>query len=60
VAIDWGPATSFAQPAWGSERRVITNVLFTDIVDSTVRAHELGDGRWLPTKACQFGWLSDR
>jgi class 3 adenylate cyclase len=26
--------------------RAVTTVLFTDIVDSTVRAAELGDGRW--------------
>ena len=27
-------------------RRLLTTVLFTDIVDSTKRATELGDGRW--------------
>jgi class 3 adenylate cyclase len=46
VSIDWGPATSFAMPAWGNEKRVVSSVLFTDIVDSTVRARELGDGPW--------------
>jgi hypothetical protein len=46
VTIDWGSATSFAQPTWGNEKQIISNVLFTDIVGSTDRARELGDGRW--------------
>lgn len=46
VSVDWGTATSFARPTWGNLRRVISNVVFTDIVDSTVRARELSDGPW--------------
>jgi len=29
-----------------ARQRILTTVLFTDIVDSTKRAAELGDGRW--------------
>jgi class 3 adenylate cyclase len=46
ISIDWGSPRSFGQPAWGSEQRLITTILFTDIVDSTVRAREAGDVRW--------------
>lgn len=46
VSIDWGAQTSFGQAAWANARRVISTVLFTDIVDSTVRARELGDQLW--------------
>jgi class 3 adenylate cyclase/pimeloyl-ACP methyl ester carboxylesterase len=36
---------SITSPAASSER-ILTTVLFTDIVDSTKRAEELGDARW--------------
>jgi class 3 adenylate cyclase len=34
-----------ARPAWRSER-ILATVMFSDIVDSTARAAELGDRRW--------------
>jgi len=34
------------EPAPSASERVLTTVLFTDIVDSTSHAAELGDGRW--------------
>jgi class 3 adenylate cyclase len=42
---------SFTHAAWSAHRaddrdRVLATVLFTDIVDSTTRAVELGDARW--------------
>jgi hypothetical protein len=46
VSIDWGGTASYALDSSGSGRRVITNVLFTDVVDSTVRARQVGDARW--------------
>jgi class 3 adenylate cyclase len=46
VSIDWGSSTSYALAPEGSGRRVTTNVLFTDVVDSTVRVREVGDARW--------------
>lgn len=46
VSVDWGTAMGFARPTWGNLRRVISNVVFTDIVDSTIRARELSDGPW--------------
>jgi class 3 adenylate cyclase len=35
-----------AEPVAGASERVLTTVLFTDIVDSTSHAAELGDSRW--------------
>jgi class 3 adenylate cyclase len=46
VSIDWGPASSFAVSGATRMQRVLSTVLFTDVVDSTVRARELGDMRW--------------
>jgi hypothetical protein len=46
VSIDWGGTASYALDGSGSGRRVITNVIFTDVVDSTVRARQVGDARW--------------
>jgi class 3 adenylate cyclase len=36
-----------AEPAAAREQRVLTTVLFTDVVDSTGHARTLGDARWL-------------
>lgn len=46
VTIDWRPSTAFARPEGGGFDRVVATLLMTDIVDSTARALELGDGRW--------------
>jgi class 3 adenylate cyclase len=46
VTIDWSPSTAFARPEGGAFDRVVATLLITDIVDSTARASELGDGRW--------------
>jgi class 3 adenylate cyclase len=46
VTIDWYPSTAFARPEGGGFDRVLATLLITDIVDSTARAAELGDGRW--------------
>jgi class 3 adenylate cyclase len=35
-----------SHPAHAEQERVLATVLFTDIVDSTIRAVELGDRRW--------------
>jgi class 3 adenylate cyclase len=34
------------EPAWQEPDRVLATVVFTDIVDSTAKAAELGDARW--------------
>lgn len=46
VTIDWSPSTAFARSEGGGFDRVVATLLMTDIVDSTARALELGDGRW--------------
>jgi class 3 adenylate cyclase len=46
VTIDWRPSTTFARPEGGGFDRIVATLLMTDIVDSTARALQLGDGRW--------------
>jgi class 3 adenylate cyclase len=46
VTIEWSPSTAFARSEGGGFDRIVATVLMTDIVDSTARAQELGDGRW--------------
>jgi class 3 adenylate cyclase len=46
VTIDWSPSTAFARSEGGAFDRVVATLLMTDIVDSTARALELGDGHW--------------
>ena len=46
VTIEWQPSTAFARPDGGDFDRIVATLLVTDIVDSTARAQELGDGAW--------------
>jgi class 3 adenylate cyclase len=46
VTIELQPSTAFARPEGGGFDRVVATLLVTDIVDSTARALELGDGAW--------------
>ena len=46
ITIDWQPSTAFARTEGGGFDRVVATLLVTDIVASTARALELGDGRW--------------
>lgn len=46
VTIEWSPSTAFARPEGGGSDRIVATVLMTDIVESTARALELGDGHW--------------
>jgi len=46
ITIDWEPSTAFARTEGGGFDRVLATLLVTDIVDSTARAVELGDGKW--------------
>ena len=46
ITTDWQPSTAFARTEGGGFDRVVATLLVTDIVDSTARALELGDGRW--------------
>jgi class 3 adenylate cyclase len=44
--IEWQPSVAFGQPEGGDFDRIVATLLVTDIVDSTPRALELGDGAW--------------
>lgn len=46
ITIELQPSTAFARPEGGGFDRVVATLVVTDIVDSTVRASELGDGAW--------------
>jgi class 3 adenylate cyclase len=46
IVIDWNPSSAFAQAEGGGFRRVVATLLMTDIVGSTERAREIGDGLW--------------
>jgi len=50
VMVDWAGGAGF-HPQLGRETRVSATILFTDIVDSTVRASEAGDASWKRTVA---------
>src|SRR6187401_2238939 len=46
VTINWQPSTTRARSEGGDYDRVLGTLLVTDIVNSTARALELGDGAW--------------
>jgi class 3 adenylate cyclase len=46
VTIDWQPSTAFARPEGSDFDRVVSTLLVTEVVNSTARALELGDGAW--------------
>jgi class 3 adenylate cyclase len=46
VAIDFRGARSYARPTAASADRVLSTVLFTDIVGSTEKLREVGDTAW--------------
>jgi class 3 adenylate cyclase len=46
VTINWQPSTTLARHEGGDYDRVVATLLVTDIVNSTARALELGDGAW--------------
>jgi len=46
VQIEWSGIRAFAGFMGGAHSRVLVTLLFTDIVDSTPLAAELGDTRW--------------
>jgi len=46
VSIDFRGARSYARPVVASGERILTTVLFTDIVDSTKTLERVGDARW--------------
>ena len=46
VTINWQPSTTLARSEGGDYDRVVGTLLVTDIVNSTARARELGDGAW--------------
>jgi class 3 adenylate cyclase len=50
VMVDWAGGAGF-DTAPGEERRAMATILFTDIVDSTVLASDVGDVAWKRTLA---------
>ena len=46
VALDFAGSRTFAQTAETRDERILASILFTDIVDSTARAEQLGDRAW--------------
>ena len=46
VSIDWGSEVAFGREEGAAASRLVSTLLFTDIVDSTAMARELGDARW--------------
>lgn len=46
IAIDFRGARSYARPLAAGGERVLETILFTDIVDSTRKLHEIGDAAW--------------
>ncbi len=45
-SVDFAGMRAFARPVVGSGERILSTILFTDIVDSTATAERLGDARW--------------
>jgi class 3 adenylate cyclase len=46
VQIEWSGMRAFTAFQAGLRNRMLATLLFTDVVDSTVRARELGDAAW--------------
>jgi class 3 adenylate cyclase len=46
VNLEWQPSVAFGQAEGGDFDRVVATLLVTDIVNSTARALEVGDGAW--------------
>lgn len=46
VSVDWGSGISFGRQEGTVASRRLATLLFTDIVNSTVIAHDVGDARW--------------
>lgn len=46
ITVDFAGMRSFARPVVGSGERILSTILFTDIVDSTATAERLGDAAW--------------
>lgn len=46
VSVDWGSEVAFGREEGSTPSRQLSTLLFTDIVDSTATARELGDARW--------------
>jgi len=46
ITVDFAGMRSFARPIVGTGERILSTILFTDIVDSTAMAVQLGDAAW--------------
>jgi class 3 adenylate cyclase len=46
ITVDFAGMRSFARPMVGTGERILSTILFTDIVDSTAMAVRIGDSSW--------------
>lgn len=46
VSVDWGSEVAFGREEGSAPSRLVSTLLFTDIVESTDTARRLGDARW--------------
>jgi class 3 adenylate cyclase len=46
ITVDFAGMRSFARPVVGTGERILSTILFTDIVDSTAMAVRVGDAAW--------------
>lgn len=46
VSVDWGSEVAFGREEGTAASRVVSTLLFTDIVESTAMARTIGDARW--------------
>jgi class 3 adenylate cyclase len=54
VQVEWQGIRAWAGFPTGIHSRVLATLLFTDLVDSTARATELGDARWRELLSAHF------
>jgi class 3 adenylate cyclase len=54
VMIEWRGLRAWTGFTGGSQNRVLVTLLFTDLVDSTARATELGDAAWRDRLSTHF------
>jgi class 3 adenylate cyclase len=57
--VEWSGIRAFTGFATGIRSRVLATLLFTDLVDSTVRASELGDARWRHLLSTHFAAVTN-
>jgi class 3 adenylate cyclase len=59
TTIEWTGVRAFAGHRSGAHGRALVTLLITDLVDSTVRANQLGDRPWRDLLSSYFGRMRD-